>query len=125
MRGVGVGVSKKQTKKYREIKQDLLAQLEKKFISRKHYEDLVEDYMAFWVIKEQLQEDIDERGVVVTYNNGGGQSGSKKNDSVSEKIKVTVQMSKILDDLGIKPTQIKDDTAISDVKDKDEDIGEL
>jgi hypothetical protein len=81
--------------------------------------------MAFWVIKEQLQEDIDERGVVVTYNNGGGQSGSKKNDSVSEKIKVTVQMSKILDDLGIKPTQIKDDTAISDVKDKDEDIGEL
>ena len=41
---------------------------------------------------------------MVTYDNGGGQKGTKKNDSIDQRIKVNGQMLKILDSLGIKPT---------------------
>ena len=59
--------------------------------------------MSFWVDKQLLTDDIQARGVVVTYNNGGGQSGKKRNDSIADKIKVNVQMLNILNELGIKP----------------------
>ena len=49
--------------------------------------------------------EIRDRGVVVTYDNGGGQKGIKKNDSIDQRIKVSAQMLKILDSLGIKPTE--------------------
>ena len=44
-----------------------------------------------------------KRGAIVEYNNGGGQKGQKKNDSIDQRIKVNAQMLKILDSLGIKP----------------------
>ena len=47
--------------------------------------------------------DIKKRGAIVEYNNGGGQKGQKKNDSIDQRIKVNAQMLKILDSLGIKP----------------------
>jgi len=58
--------------------------------------------MEFWVTKCLLEDDVRTRGVMVTYNNGGGQKGKKKNDSVELKIKVTQQMTAILDKLNIK-----------------------
>lgn len=94
-----------ESEKYREIKQDLLDQLERSGTVGKYYTDLVEDYMSFWVDKCLLTDDIQSRGVVVTYNNGGGQSGKKRNDSIADKIKVNVQMLNILNALGIKPAQ--------------------
>ena len=94
-----------QTKKYKEIKDSLLDQLKRSGLEEKYYLDLVDDYMHFWSTKMKLQADIDERGVAVPYNNGGGQYGVKKNDSVGEHIKVTGQMLTILDKLGIKPEQ--------------------
>jgi len=94
------------SEKYREIKSDLLDQLSRSGTVGKYYEDLVEDYMNFWVDKCLLTDDIQTRGVVVTYNNGGGQSGKKKNDSIGDKIKVSVQMLNILNSLGIKPSQL-------------------
>ena len=67
-------------------------------------QDLVEDYMAFWITKSLLIEDINKRGVNVKYNNGGGQSGYKRNDSVGELNKTNAQMLKLLNELGIKAT---------------------
>ena len=92
-----------ESEKYDEIRRDLLDQLERNGTCGKYYTDLVEDYMSFWVDKQLVTDDIQARGVVVTYNNGGGQSGKKRNDSIADKIKVNVQMLNILNALGIKP----------------------
>ena len=92
-----------ESEKYDEIRRDLLDQLERNGTCGKYYTDLIEDYMSFWVDKQLLTDDIQARGVVVTYNNGGGQSGKKRNDSIADKIKVNVQMLNILNALGIKP----------------------
>lgn len=89
---------------YQDIRQDLLDQLERNGTVGKYYVDLVDDYMNFWVDKCLLTDDIQTRGVVVAYNNGGGQKGKKRNDSILDKIKVNVQMLNILNALGIKPS---------------------
>lgn len=98
----------------RKIKDDLLDQLERSGTVGKYYLDLINDYMNLWKTKTLLQEDIDCRGVSVEYNNGGGQQGFKKNDSVDQMIKVNQQMIKILDYLDIKPS--KQDGVIDDDK---------
>ena len=93
----------------KEIRKDLMNQLKRNRISTQYYIDLVEKYMDFWDIENDLIDDIRERGVVVTYDNGGGQKGIKKNDSIDQRIKVSAQMLKILDSLGIKPTESEED----------------
>lgn len=95
----------KRENKRKEIRKDLMNQLKRNRISTQYYIDLVEKYMDFWDIENDLIDDIRERGVVVTYDNGGGQKGIKKNDSIDQRIKVSAQMLKILDSLGIKPTE--------------------
>ena len=85
------------------IKDDLLDQLERNGTVGSYYTDLVDKYMDFWDTENLLIQDIEQRGVVTIYNNGGGQSGVKKNDSIDQRIKVSAQMLKILDALGIKP----------------------
>lgn len=90
--------------KKKAIKEDLLDQLERNGTVGKYYVDLIGDYMRLWEAKNMLLSDIESRGVVVEYNNGGGQTGAKKNDSVDQALKVSTQMLKILDGLGIKPT---------------------
>lgn len=88
---------------YADIKGDLLQQLRANQTTGKFYINLVEDYMDLWLTKCLLLEDVKTRGVTVRYNNGGGQSGYKKNDSVEQVLKVNTQMLRILDSLGIKP----------------------
>ena len=85
-----------------EIKKDLIDQLERNGIFGKHYLDLVNDYMSLWDIKNELIKDIKVRGVSIKWNNGGGQGGYKKNDSISELNKTNAQMLKILNELGLK-----------------------
>ena len=87
----------------KEIKKDLLDQLKENEIYGKHYEDLINDYMALWDIKNRLIADIKERGVSVEWNNGK-QVGRKKNDSIPELNKTSAQMLKILAELGLKPS---------------------
>lgn len=91
------------------IKKDLLDQLERNGTSGYQYIDLVDDYMKLWEIKNKLLKDIKDRGVSVEYNNGGGQSGFKKNDSISELNKTITQMLKILNDLGLKAADLEAD----------------
>lgn len=89
---------------YQVIKKDLLEQLELNGTLGAFYTDLIDDYMDFWVTKCMLIEDIHERGATVEYDNGGGQKGKKKNESIEQLIKVNAQMMKILSELGIKPS---------------------
>ena len=94
---------------FEEIRTDLLKQLVTNGTFGKHYEDLIEDYMALWNIKNRLIDDIKERGVSVVWNNGK-QHGFKKNDSIAELNKTNAQMLKILSELGLKPVpQVDDD----------------
>lgn len=88
-----------------EIKYDLLDQLDRNGTVGSFYNDLVDDYMNLWLTKNMLIEDIMERGATVAYKNGENQYGVKKNDSIDQVLKVNQQMIKILDALGIKPTQ--------------------
>lgn len=91
---------------YTEIRQDLIEQLERNGTVGKYYLDLVDDYMDMWVTKCLLVDDIQQRGVNVKYNNGGGQKGVKKNESVEQRIKINGQMLKLLSEIGIKPSQL-------------------
>ena len=91
----------------KKIKIDMLKQLKDRNILESHYISLVDDYMELWNIKNLLIADINVRGVNVEWNNGGGQSGVKKNDSVNELVRVNAQMLKILSELGIRGADIK------------------
>ena len=90
------------SKAYKAIKKDLLDELEANGTCGKHFEDMVQDYMAMYVTKTLLVRDIQKRGTIVEYNNGGGQHGFKKNESVDMFNKTNAQMLKLLSELGLK-----------------------
>lgn len=94
-----------------QIRQDLIDQLERQGVYGQHYLDLVDDYMALWDVKNALIKDIKERGVTTKYQNGANQWGYKKNDSVSELVKVNAQMLKVLGELGLRAAdfEVEDD----------------
>lgn len=87
------------------IRDDLISQLEAKGQNTSYYRDLVNDYIVMLKTRDRLQQDIDERGTLLEYNNGGGQKGWKKNDSVEQFNKICDRMVKHLDFLGIKPNE--------------------
>lgn len=90
------------SKAYKEIEKDLLDELEANGTCGKFFEDMVQDYMAMYVTKTLLVKDIQKRGTIVEYNNGGGQCGFKKNESVDMFNKTNAQMLKLLSELGLK-----------------------
>lgn len=87
---------------------DLKEQLIKKNNYSSYTEELLQKYMNFTQIEELLKEDINNRGVSIPWNNGGGQKGYKKNDSVSELAKTNAQKLKLLNALGIKAPETKE-----------------
>lgn len=95
--------SLKRTVRYRSVKESLADELKRNGVLGRSYSDLVDDYMDFWITKQLLVKDIMERGTMIKYNNGGGQSGWKKNDSIEQLVKVNSQMLKLLDALGLSP----------------------
>ena len=90
------------SKPYKEIEKDLRDQLEANGTYGKFFEDMIADYMAMYVTKTLLIADIQKRGTIVEYNNGGGQSGYKKNEAVDMFNKTNAQMLKLLSELGLK-----------------------
>jgi len=86
----------KSSQDYKRIKEDLIHQLELKKANTPTFISQVEDYMAMWITKEMLVKDIQERGAYVGYDNGGGQKGTRKNDSVADQVKINAQMLKFL-----------------------------
>lgn len=97
----GYFVTKTETKT--SIRVDLLDQMQRRGLYGKQYEDLVEDYIALWDVKEKLIADIKKRGAVVDYVSNNGTTNKRKNDSVGDLLKVNGQMLKILDALGLDP----------------------
>ena len=92
------------------IENAIIKQLKEKQVYKfAHYQDLVRDYMKFWDIKNMLQDDIEIKGVSVFWQNSETQSGYKKNDSISELLKVNTQMLKILFDLGVRASDLEVD----------------
>ena len=107
---------KKTTKKAKKISssyednsiyRDLKEQLIKNNNYTAYTEDLLLQYMKFCEIEEDLNRDIDARGVSVYWCNGGGQEGWKKNDSITELNKTNMQKIKLLNFLGIKAPEPK------------------
>lgn len=95
------------TKTYKNIRKNIIEQLERSGNNKEFFIDLVDDYMDMWATKQLLVEDIKDRGVRVEYDNGGGQKGFKKNDSIEQRLKVNAQMLKILTELKISPSDIE------------------
>jgi len=96
----------KKSKEYGKIKRDLINQLKLKKAKTPTFLSQVNDYMSMWIAKEMLISDMEERGVYISYDNGGGQKGIKKNDSVIDQIKLNAQMLKLLEALDIKSTTL-------------------
>lgn len=92
------------TKKAKKIRENMINQLERAGNDKEYFLDLVEDYMDMYATKQLLVEDIKQRGVRVSYDNGGGQKGYKKNDSVEQRLKVNAQMLKLLAELHLTPS---------------------
>lgn len=90
------------TRNYKDIKSSLFEQLERSGNDTKFFQNLLEDYMALYTVKELCKKDIDARGVTVTSQGSQGQTVTKKNDSVELLIKSNQQMIKILDMLKIR-----------------------
>ena len=83
----------------------MLEQLEIKGLIQESYKNLVEDYMKLWIIKELLNKDIEKRGINIKYDNGGGQKGIKRNESITDITKINTQMLKILKELNLTPVE--------------------
>ncbi len=96
----------KQSRKYKEVRKDLIDQLKRRNADTPAFKDLIEDYMSLWLTKEMLRVDIENTGIRVEYNNGGGQQGYKDNPSIERQIKVNAQMLKLLSELDIKTSNI-------------------
>lgn len=89
------------SKKYKEVKKDLLDQLAKVGTDTPVFISMVETYMDFYLTKELCAMDIKRRGIVVPYQNGVLQSGTTDNPSIDKMVKANVQMIKILNSLKI------------------------
>ena len=96
----------KASPKYKKIRKNLIEQLKSKGADTPVFTDLVEDYMALWITKELLKIDIENTGVKMQYDNGGGQSGYKDNSSIEKLYKVNTQMLKLLSELKIKTDNV-------------------
>lgn len=88
-----------------ELREFMLAQLAERGDDTAIFKDIVNDYVALWVVKQNLIKDIAERGVNLPYKNGRYQSGFKQNESVMNLLKINTRMMKILSDLGLKTVE--------------------
>lgn len=98
----------KQTNKREKIKNSLLAQLKSLGASLEHYEDLINDYMDLWDIKEALTNDIQTRGVTYKDYSSVGVEMHKNNPSTKELVMVNKQMLSLLKELGLSTDKVRD-----------------
>ena len=108
-----LGCTSDKAKLEKKIKRSLIKQLEQKGYTLKdnpYIFDKLEDYVTFFKIKNALIQDLEDRGLVVEWNNSETSRGEKLNESLSMFLKVDTQMLKILNFLDLKPTQnLKED----------------
>ena len=91
------------TKTYKTLRKSLLARLESRGLVSPVYTDKVDEYMNFWVRRQQLMADVAERGLTVTDDRGR----ISENRSVSLEVQVSRQMLTLFTALGFKPEDMK------------------
>lgn len=84
------------------IREDLKNQLLSQNKFGKQFEDMIEDYLYFFELKERLKFDINVNGIRYLTTGGNGFITSKANESVERLQKTNGQMLKILQDLDLK-----------------------
>jgi chromosome segregation ATPase len=84
------------------IREDLRTQLLNQSKLGKHFEDMVEDYIFFVRLKEDLQQDIRDNGLRYKSMTGNGYPTEKPNESVKNLKDINAQMLKILQELDLK-----------------------
>lgn len=101
-------MAKKEEEKRENIKKDLLNQLELKGMYQSYYIDMVEQYMEYYDLKNELNKDIRINGVRVEVMTGNGFTTTKSNESIPTLQKTTSLMLKILKDLSLEKPVIDD-----------------
>lgn len=86
------------TDAYKELRQSMLQNLSDRDLDGDVYRDKVQEYMDFWVRRQELRDDIARRGLTVTDDRGR----LMENRSVSLEIQVSRQMLAIFTTLGFK-----------------------
>ena len=86
------------TDAYKELLQSMLQNLIERDLDGDVYRDKVQEYMDFWVRRQELRDDIARRGLTVTDDRGR----LMENRSVSLEIQVSRQMLAIFTTLGFK-----------------------
>ena len=95
-------IAEKIVEKKEAIKEDLQSQLIAQNKFGKQFDDMIEDYLYFFELKERLKHDIDINGIRYKNTGGNGFSTYKPNESVERLQKTNGQMLKILQDLDLK-----------------------
>ena len=100
-------------KDYRELRQSMLQNLVERDLDGDVYRDKVQEYMDFWVRRQELRDDIARRGLTVMDDRGR----LMENRSVSLEIQVSRQMLAIFSTLGF-----KEDALASGQRDDDDEL---
>jgi len=93
----------------KKIEKDLTNQLKEKWIVGSHYSDMVQDYLSLWDLKCGLIKDIIQYGRRLN-----GMHGPKTNPAINDLHKTNTQMLKILSEIGIDPSPVKDTGGVKD-----------
>lgn len=101
------------TDAYKELRQSMLQNLIERALDGDVYRDKVQEYMDFWVRRQELRDDIARRGLTVTDDRGR----LMENRSVSLEIQVSRQMLAIFTTLGF-----KEDALASGQRDDDDEL---
>lgn len=89
----------RQSRAFKRLEEDLGRNLDSRGLLEQVYRDKMQEYLDFWVLKQELMEDIRERGPVVTDERGR----VGENRSISLTIQTSRQMLNIWQALGLKP----------------------
>lgn len=94
----------RQGKACRTLRQSMLDSLAARGLDQAAYADKVEEYMDFWVLRQELKADIAQRGLTVVDDRGR----QTENRSVSLSVQVSRQMMTLFTALGFKPGDLMD-----------------
>lgn len=111
------------TKAYREMRDQLIADLKTSGLENAYFLDLVNRYMQLWCCAKELEEDISIRGIRVEYQNGT-QRGETDNKSLDRLMKVYGMMNKFHQQFGYHEmaSQSRKGAFFSDTDDEDDEL---
>ncbi len=103
--------AKRRAKGYKKLKDSLIDNLLSRGIAEDVFTDKVQEYMDLWQRRQELEADIEDRGVVVEDAKRGGMV---ENRSVSLEVQISRQMLAIFKSLGFEDMASVTDTGGDD-----------